>query len=456
METKRLALLAVLVVVALVFGMSFTYNSRVRSGWPTQALGFTPSEDGFYHLDWNSKGELQLVYLGSYGPHYALLYGRSAGGDWNITYLSRLFYDHDGASLALDSKDNVYVCTHSYDYVEYTGLGPHILFATNAGGHWETEIINVTGYCSAAEVAVGAQDDLHLLYSRDTHQAVDNPNSSIVDMTRTSDGWTSRVLKSSFIPYVFYRVNDIDRRPDGTIGMIYTTFELQEWDEVIWSRMNYSIISDGELISDITILPSLGGYPGVKSVCHDSGGNAYVSSYRKTNELYDVCFLTNAYGNWTCVDVAYGGNSSSFNRYGTGTDITVTSDGSIYIGYFVEDYDGKKANHTVRYCTNSGGAWRSHVIDECRGWLMKESIAIITDQNQDVHVVYYNGQSYNSVYTTSRLDPDRFKTAAYDATSTAALFGLVATAIALLLLRHERKKTRDQKWSESTGLYESR
>lgn len=454
MMAKRTALLAGIAITGIVFGVSFGYGVVSRSGWPSQTLGYTPIEDGFYHLDWNSKGELQLVYIGAHGPYYALLYGQKIGGDWNFTYLSRLFHEHEGASLALDSVDNVYVCTHSYYYVDYTSLKPHVLFATNAGGEWMAEIINITGYCSGAEVAVDANDEVHVLYSRDTHQQDWNPNSSIVDMKRTADGWVETVLKSSYTPYVFYRVCDVDRRPDGSIGMIYSTYDMASWDTIAWSRMNYSIVSDGEIVSDTTMMSSLSDYPGVKSLCHDSEGNAYVSAYCKRGDVYGVCYLRNAEGDWTCTDVAYSGNDRW--RHGTGTDITVGQDGSIYIAYFVEYYDGETYNHTVRYCTNEDGIWKTHILDDCEGWFIQESIALTIDQRRDLHVVYYNGENDNAVYTTNRLDSERYALAAADSASLSLPFVVATVAVLLFIGRAERKKKKRKDRGNSTGLYECR
>ena len=456
MMARKTALLLVVAITGLVFGASFSYGVFSRSGWPSQVLGGTPVEDGFYHLDWNSRDELQLVFIGECFGHYALIYGQNIGGDWSLTYISRLFSEHEGASLALDSKDNVYVCTHSYDGVDYTTLRPHVLFAANAGGEWADEVVNVTGHCSAAEVVVDSNDDVHVLYSRDTHQQEENPNSSIVDMKLTRDGWMSTTLKASYTPYVFYQIEDVDRRADGSIGMIYRTYNLLSWDVIAWSRMNYSVVSDGELISDTTIIPSLSGYRGVRSLCHDSEGNAYVSAYSGGDNAYSVCYLTNAGGDWTCADVAYAGNSPW--GYGTGTDIKVGQDGSIYIGYFAQSYDGETTNHTVRYCTNENGEWRAHVLDDCHGWFTKESIALTIDQCRDIHVIYYGEMS--AIYTTSQLDSDRYTLAAFDSAILTLPFVLATVAILVFIaLRETRRKKRKKEREElgdRTGLYEHR
>lgn len=450
MMARRTALLLVLAVTCLVFGASFSYGVVSRSGWQIQTLGYTPTEDGFYHLDWNSKGELQLVYLGAYGPYYALLYGQRIGDEWDFTYLSRLFYEHEGASLALDSKENVYVCTHSYYGVEYTSLRPHVLFATNAGGDWTVEVVNITGFCSAAEVVVDSNDDVHVLYSRNVNQEYDNPNSSIVDMKRTADGWVSTVLKDSYPPYVFHQIDDVDRRPDGSIGMIYRTYDLLSWYDLNWSRLNYSVVSNGEIVSDTTIIPSLGDYPGVKSLCHDSEGNAYVSAYCKRDDEYGVCYFTNAEGDWTYTDVAYSGNAPW--RYGTGTDITIGQDGSIYLGYFAKYFNGDTSNHTVRYCTNADGVWSAHILSDCRGWFTQESIALTVDQYQEIHVVYYGDD--NAIYTTSRPRSDRYSLAVFDAALLTLSVGLPMATVLLFIVRRERRKKELQEWMDRTGLFE--
>ena len=372
-------MVVVVSVAALVFAASLAYEIVVRSGWTAPELGYTPAEDGFYQLAWNSEGNLRLAYLGAYGPYYALLYGERTDGEWSITSLSQLTYEHDGASLALDSQGKAYVCTHAYDPVPFMNLGPHIVFATNAGGEWETEVINTTGYCTASEVALDAEDRAHLIYSQDSYQSTVDPNSSIVDMTWSPEGWTNTTLKETHLSYRVFNIQDVDRRPDGSIGMIYTTYDLASWSDVLSHRLNYTVISGGELIVDYTIVPSLDNYTGVKSLCHDSAGNAHVGAYVKNDDNYSLCYLTNAGGEWTETSIAYGGNTKWF---GTGTGITVGSDGSIHVGYFVQDYDGVVANHTVRYCTNADGSWKVRILDDCQGWYMKESIAVAIDEDR--------------------------------------------------------------------------
>ncbi|MDQ1371825.1 MAG: hypothetical protein QG582_740 [Candidatus Thermoplasmatota archaeon] len=457
METKRRAAAIVVSVAVLVFLSSFTYEVVANSGWQAQELGFTPTGDGFYQMEWNSKGELQLAYLGSYGPYYALLYGQRVEGEWNLTYLSRLFYEHEGASLALDSQDRACVCTSSYDSVMNV-IGPHIVFATNFGGIWECQVINVTDHPSSAKVAVDAQDRVHLLYSRDTYQSTLNPNSSIVDMTQTTDGWNSTVLKESNTPYVFYSIVDVDRRPDGSIGMIYKTSDWLAWDQVASRRLNYSIVSSGSIVVDTPIIASLDNYSGEMSLCHDSEGTAYISGYRKNGEVYNLCYHTNAGGEWMSKDVAYSGGCV---MYGMGTAISVSADGSIHMGYFAEDYDGTVANHTVRCCTNAGGTWNVRVIDDCNGWSGGESIAIATDSDQDVHIVYYrrNTEDYGdtsvTVYSTSELDPDRYGSALYDAGLRTALVSSVALVIVMLTLHRRKRRKEHQERMDVTGLFEN-
>ncbi len=458
MDTTRKATVGIVVVAALVFTSSFAWEYMTSSRWPTQELGYTSAGDGFYQLAWDSEGELQLAYIGVYGPYYALLYGQRVGGEWDLTCLSYLSWDHEGASIALDSQDRVYVCTSLYKPVMNL-YGQHILFATNAGGEWESEMINITGYPSSAKVAIDAQDNVHLIYSRDTGQSTVNMNSSIIDMIRTPQGWDSTILKESYIPYRVFSIDDVDSRPDGSIGMIYTTYDLLGWDTIISWQLNYSVISNGEL-TDATVIPNLGGYPGEKSLCHDASGNAYISAYRSKGDNYSLCYFTNADGDWESEDVAYGGNEKG---YGTGVAITVDSDGDIHMGYFVEDYDGETANHTVRYCTNADGAWKVQILDDCQGWSWEESIAIATDESRDVHVVYYqkvripdSGETSVTVYVTSQLDPDRFEYALYDSGLRTALVGFVAVAVVGLIMHRRRKRREHQEWMDVTGLHEDR
>ncbi len=457
MEFKKKAMFIVAIVAVSVLASSFAYELVVSSGWNAQELGYTQVEDGYYQLAWNSKGVLQLAYIGIYGPYYALLHGERIDGKWNITYVSRLFYDHQGASMALDSHDNVYVCTSSYRPTMNV-IGSHILLASNSGGKWDAELFNMS-YTSSAEVAVDAQDRVHVLYTRDTHQSVEHHNSTLVDMVKTEGGWNRTVLKEVLTPYVFYEIVDVDRRPDGTIGMIYQTYNLQVgWTDVTWSRLNYSILSNDGLIVDSTVIPSMANYTGTSSLCHDAAGNAYISAFRKIGEVYSVCYFTNSGGSWTSTDVAFAGNGAWWRP---GSSIRVASDGSIHMGYFTFYHDENVTNHTVRYCTNSGGLWKVRILDDCTGWPMEEHIAITTDEDQDLHLVYFQsdvtdkgGERDVTVYTTSESNP--ILSAANVSIWRAAVSGLIALVIVLLVLRRRRLMERQKEWSEKTGLFEDR
>lgn len=451
-----MALVVVLAVAAIVFFPSLAYEIAVRSGWQVQELGYTPTGDGYYQLDWSSGGTLELAYLGVCGSRYALLHGERVDGEWNLSCLSPTAYEYEGTSFALDSKDNAYVCTCSYDVIYWAHLGPNILFATDESGEWDTEIVNIT-HLSGAGLAVDTQDKVHLIYSRDTHQRYDNPNSTIVDSVRTADGWNGTVLKESYTPYVFYYVEAVDERPDGSIGILYATHNWVSWYEPSWSRLNYSIISDGTMIYDYAIIPSYDNYSGRLSLCHDSSGNAHIATYRLVGEVYSLCYFTNANGPWASEDVAYGGNEKGF---GTGVSITVDHRGSIYMGYFVEDYDGQVSNHSARYCTNAGGSWVVGVLDDNGGWYMEESIAVTVDDSDNLHAVFFqsttseHGDRPVTIYTTSARDPDRYEESVYISGTRAALLTFIATVAMTLLIRRRRNEERRQRWMDESQLYE--
>jgi hypothetical protein len=458
-QGKAIVVVAVAVAVGTFFSV-FAYEWVKSSEWPTEYLNWTAVEDGFYQMAWDSDGHLQLAFIGTSGPYYALNYGERIGREWHITSISRLFYEHEGVSMALDSENNVYICTYAYREVDFTTLGPHVLFATNKGGSWSVEILNTTGYCDGAGLAVDANDKVHLFYADSVHRFDAAHNTSLVHMELTPSGWEKTVLTCITGAENYIWINDVDGRPDGSTAVLYTTLLNGTYltDPGSVTFLNYSIYSNGQFSSSVAMDSDDGEWRGM-SLCHDASGNAYISAERKMIDDWILCYVTNSGGDWALTDVAYGGNSAWSPR----TWITLDEDENMYIAYFAEGYDGAKSNHTVRYVTNDGGVWHARVIDDCTGWSVAESIALVVDESGDVHVVYFqrttspdHGDRDRTVYTTSQLDPDRFVDALPVSTFPAILFSGVAILITLLLIRRRQFNRHERGGLKDAELYDDR
>jgi hypothetical protein len=400
LNQKRIVIVLVAAIM-LTFAANSVNETYVSRKWISQSLGWTPVGHGFYQMALNSKGVLQLAYLGVYSWYYALMYGQMVDGNWNLTPVSRVLGDFEGASLALDSHDNVYLCTHTYHSVYGYTLYPEILFAACKDGTWTGSIINMTGYCLSAEVAVDENDTVHLFYTDQIYPedgGFSGAYSRLIDMVSTQQGWKVEVLKNvSGDQYLW--IDDLVRGPNGTQYILYTwSTGWQSGVEV--EHLNLSEYRAG-IVSDSEILVSHYQLAGGPALCVDGAGNAYVSYYWHNGSSYRICYSTDILGKWTQSDVAYGGNS-----WPAGTAIAVDSRNKVHVAYYVEDYDGSHANHSVRYCTNRSGSWNVKVVDNCEGWTTDEYVALLSDARGGIHMTYFqrnvgdHGDIDLTIYTT--------------------------------------------------------
>lgn len=457
-EAVSLTVAVTAMVGASVCALSFVYELATVPAWQVQELPGVDSWDGFYELAWDSEGDLQVAYIGIWGTHWALIYGEKTGKNWDITFLARLTYYHEDVSMTLDSDDNVYICTHYGDSSDES----QIVFAEKSDGVWDTQLITVAGYrCTSAEVALDEDERVHILYTRSTEFFYEDSNSSIEDMVRTPDGWRNTTLAKSY-GESHYWIDDLERRNDGSFGLIYTRIIDGSYigdSPMPMSYLNYSIYSDGRLVGS-TIMSSLENYGDDKSLCHDSDGNAYITTYKRCgNYTYSVCLYSNADGNWTCTDIAYGGGGS-YSWLDDRNCLAIRPDGSLYVGYFVCFFDGDVSNHSARYCTNAGGEWRVHLIDTVDGF-PTQSIALTVDDESYLHVIYSN--SHHTIYTTDEPDPDKHTSAAYisGVRGVVAIVVVIVAAVALLMvIRHrriveEKRRTREA-WIAETDAFADR
>ena len=452
------AVKVVLAVATITFASSFIPGLVLRPEWQSQELGWTAVDDGYYESAWNSKGELQLAWIGIYGVHYALMFGQRVDGAWNLTAVAALAYEYQGVSMAIDAGDRVHICTYAHSGVDYTSLGPNVLYATNAYGGWSVEILNVTHACTSAAVAVDAQDRVHVLYSRVPYYEEVNGNSSIVDMVKTSQGWDRNVLKTRWGPGNELQIRDVDGRPDGSIGMIYVVgSNWDKYDNSASGVLNYSILSEGQFAVDTELEP-LDYVWAPNSLCHDVSGHAYVGIFRKQGDDCRLWYLTDRGGTWTGQDVAYAGGGR-YHRPG-GIAIFTDSQGAIHMGYNVRFWDGNYTNHSMRYSTNKSGQWETTILDESSGWDV-DTIEVTADSRQNAHVAYFqrttstkHGDHDVSVYATNEPDDRFIWNAMVFSFTVMAPFAVMAVATVLLILRSQTQRRRIRLRMNDTGIYD--
>lgn len=455
---KRSAVTVVVAVAALTFTSTFVSAAVYYSGWRAEELGWTTVEDGFYDFAWNSRGELQLAYIGTAGPWYALIYGERVDGIWTLTPVAQLAYEYEGAYIAIDSSDKVHICTWSYRYVEWMYPSANVLYATNADGTWQTQFLNVSYYCTSAALAVDGEDNVHVLYSRSSYSSDHNGNSSIVDLVKTPQGWNKTVLKLSQGVGNQLLIEDVSVRPDGTIGMIYTqTNGTSMWDSQSTGYLNYSAISGLHLENQETVISSLDYLWFESSLCHDAAGRAYVAAFRERAGESILCCYTNKGGDWSFEEVAYGGGGQYYRQGGNA--IAVDSNGAIHMAYMQDYHEQGLSNHSARYCTNAGGTWKTKVLDVSPGW-DTDTIDVTTDSDLKVHVVLFQrtvgdeGEHDVSIYMTNSAKPRMI----YAAASVSTLVALPFTALAGIsvggILLSERLRTKRWRTAEELQLYD--
>ncbi len=121
------------------------------------------------------------------------------------------------------------------------------------------------------------------------------------------------------------------------------------------------------------------------AIAVDSGGQAHISYYDKTNG--DLKYATNPSATWgsTFIDTA--------NSTGKYTSISVDSGGQLHISY------SEATSYELKYATNPSGTWGSTVIDASNSAGNYTSITV--DSGGQLHISYNDGLNDNLNYATN-------------------------------------------------------
>jgi hypothetical protein len=435
MLTHRIVAGVLVVIIVAVLASSFLYTAFIRKDWHKDALNqYQPIGPGFYQLSWDSQNDLQLAY--SNGG--ALVYGVRVDGSWSLSLVAGFSSTLEGVSLALDSRDIVHICSYSlYSLSQNQTERAHILYANNEDGEWHLSTITTTGYCTSSEVFVDENDTVHILYTEHTKWGSwpsQITRYTLFDLTQTEAGWNKTPLIDVAAPDVYLRIEDIDKRHDGTVGILYTSGYLGYSPEVEhYTLLNYSVDSAGTL-GDPFSISSITNLRGRISLCHDLAGNAFIAGYREVDSGFNISFVSNRQGSWSVTDVADAGTSLGFGG-DSGTSIAIGTD------------DSGKYEHSVRYSTNREGDWSTRIVDDCRGSAGHESIAVLPDNEEGINIVYYfyehhknKGDSSGTIYATNDWQSEDYLSALSDSCFKAFVAGGVASVVLFYLLFRQKRR----------------
>ena len=442
---KSAVILAVIVVVVLI--VNFVYAGFVSKGWHKEVLNdYELPGYGYYQMAWDSQEDLQLAY--SYGG--VLMYGQRTNGSWNLVQVAGFSgASLEGVSLAVDSQDGVHICAYSLSSLSKTERA-HILYANNADGEWQLSLFNSSAYCTSSGIFVDENDIVHILFTEKESWLGGVNRYKLVAMEQTEVGWSNTSLIDITSTDVYLNIEDVDRRLDGAVGVLYTFGYIGYSTEIDhYTLLNYSVYSDGAL-GDPFSLSSLAELSGRKSLCHDLAGNAYVAGYREIDGNFSICFASNREGSWELTDVTDAGNTLGLGgAWGSGTSIAVGDDGNVHLGYFVSDSAEEKYEHTIRYSSSLEGNWSTKIVDECSGWSGDECIAIQPDDEGDINIVYFSRETHKdsgdtilTMYATNEWGSDDYLRTLTDSILKSILVGAVALAVLLvgLFLQERRAK----------------
>lgn len=298
--------------------------------------------------------------------------------EWNIYTIDSFT---EGTSITLDSSNNVHI---SYSYP--TALS----YSTNKSGSWQIFLIDSIRVGMYSSIAIDIGDKIHISY-------YDKDNSAIKYATSKSGSWQ------------MFTAADVGTGGPNTTGYNSLAFDSNDKIHIAYHYCGLdeaSGCSDDDLkyvtnnsktgtwqVFTIDTQGETGFHP---SIAVDQSGKVHIAYFCGYCPSSCLKYATNLSGSWQIFEVEC---STSFG--GTGTSITLDSNGKVHISY--------QDSYSLKYATNASGSWQTLILD-ASGENVGAYNSIAIDSKSKVHISYLfvgddvDGASWALKYATNRAD----------------------------------------------------
>src|SRR3989338_7189343 len=287
-----------------------------------------------------------------------LKYATNATGSWVIT-ASIDTLEGTSLSMAIDSS--------GYVHATYQVASAYLTHLTNRSGSWVDVNIDSgsNGTGSPNNIVIDSSDNLHVIY----YEARGSGNYGISYATKAASGssWTVTELSSVWPAYTWPSVA-LDTSQN--LHMVYKNGST--------GGLDYQTKPSGSSTwgAVTTVLSS--GVDEYVNLVADASNNLYVSFYNSTDDDLKYVHYDNSGGmGWdaSATTLDSSGDVGSYNAI-------VASGGTAHIIY----YDA--TNTSLKYATNSSGAWVSSTLDNSTN-ITGEISTLILDAANAVHIFHY-------------------------------------------------------------------
>jgi len=363
------------VAIAMVFATSMPL---AMAGKPEKPPSMNPfdvytidsrGDVGHYtRIALDPDGNVHMTYYDA--TNYGLKYATNAGGSWKVQTIdvigSRYGSPTWGADIAVDSQRDVHII--------YSDMN-HNLKYTGTAGNWVPQILasEVWGQFS---LAVDKQDKLHISYWEDS-----NPNLPCIKYVYGSAGaWTYETVATD--PNLSWSTSlALDSK--GATHIVYLnladfrlryTNSTSNWDPQI-------------LDSTVFVAPR-------PCIAIDPANNIHLCYFTHDGQVRQqmLRYADNVGGTWTYKTI-----DSSADSYGHWSAIAVDSNSNVHISY--SDYASGSSKPILNYATNTGGTWQIKMVDTSQNVGLENDIVV--DSSFHVHISYLNSGQNDLKYAKS-------------------------------------------------------
>lgn len=336
-----------------------------------------------YNMVVDSENRPHIMYHDSSNIYYSV----KEGSTWRTGWVDSFW---EGFDLALGPQDSLNLCYLRYNYMDDT---IELVYTTNAGGTWSSEVLATGWEMAAPQLAVDGQGYVHICY----HTA----SGDLAYFTKTGGSWTGFTIVSD----VHTSNGQIFVRGKDQVGIVYS----DDTNGLLMSATSAGGAWSKQIIDEGASSYSLALTPGDNENVHmcyigsnnmfkyatTKGdqwysepilGNGMASNYQiaagpddKAHVVYvddvdgDLKYTTNAEGAWTSHTIDQSGDVGN-------CEIAVGPSGDVHIGFNYPYGD-------LMYATNSDGSWTTHVIEHTEVGVLSSGPIIIGPDGK-VHITY--------------------------------------------------------------------
>jgi hypothetical protein len=408
LRRRWITVVALLTAVALSTTVALLATAGVWSSRP-----FGTGNSGAPSIVVDSLGNAHIVV-----PWGELRYYTTAGGAWTERVLPEADFVFHG-SIAVDRQDRLHVAYSTAKVVDnQIASNATLRYATNRAGDWSIQTVDTEGvspYQSAESIAVDPAGNPHISYSTVNLEYADY-NLTRKYAVRDGEKWTTRVLELS--RYAIWSHSQsvtgiaVDAQGRAHIAYAFDSF-----------TTGYATNQTGSWV--LTFVSREGGSDLSAPIALDSKGRVHVAFYRLDEVVHAVRDGTG----WRNVTIDHAGRSGA-----RSISLAIDREDSVHISYV------NRVLAHVLYATNSGGTWRSTIVDRGREppyGTCCVSLAVGPDARPRMAYVLDSGLKY----ATTSLDSAVLTDFALGTMPYLVVEATVAVGIAVLFRRRSRRRT---------------